>query len=142
MSDDSDNTGSTPLPFIAALAIIVLVLLGIGGITLANRGKDSQKEAVVRAAIGQNDALQRLDYPAFRANTCLRLAGTENDVLARQRKSVADKGTRFVNNVTEVTVDGDTATANVSYYFASDKDAKIDAKTEFVREDGSWRVCT
>ena len=61
MNDDSSgdkDSGATPWPFIGALTIILLVLLGIGGITLANRGKDSEKEAVVRAAIGQNDAQQ------------------------------------------------------------------------------------
>ena len=140
--DDSSTTASTPWPIFAALAIIVLVLLGIGGITLANRGGDRQEEAVVRAAIGQNDALQRLDYPAYRANTCLRLVGTEADVLDRQRDSVADKGARYVENVTKVAIEGDTATATVSYYFAKDRDDKVDTATTFVREDGTWRVCS
>ena len=33
--------------------------------TWANRGTDDEREAVVRAALGQNDALQRLDYGGF-----------------------------------------------------------------------------
>ena len=97
---------------------------------------------MVRAALGQNDALQRLDYADFRANTCAQEAGAEADVLARQRNSVEDKGARYVNNVTSVTVQGDRASADVSYYFAGARDVKYDVPTTFVREDGTWRVCT
>ena len=110
--------------------------------TWTNRGTDTEREAVVRAAVGQNDALQRLDYADFRANTCAQQAGVEAEVLARQRNSVAAKGARYVDNVTGVSIDGDRATANVSYYFAVDKDDKVDTVTDFVREDGAWRVCS
>lgn len=138
-----DSTdGATPWPILIALAIAVLVLIGIGLTTLLNRGVDDDREAVVRAALGQNDALQRLDYADFRANTCAAEAGSEADVLDRQRNSVAAKGNRYVNNVTAVSVDGDRATANVSYFFAGARDATIDTATTFVREDGSWRVCS
>ena len=141
MSDDADD-GATPWPFIGALAIIVLGVLGIGVMTWANRGADDEREAVVRAALGQNDALQRLDYGGFRANTCAQQVGVEAEVLARQRGSVAAKGARYVDNVTGVSIDGDRATANVSYYFAADKDAKIDTVATFAREDGGWRICS
>ncbi len=130
------------MPFIAALVIIVAVVIGIGVMTLRNRGGDSEREAVVRAALAQNDALQRLDYGGFRASTCATEAGVEADVIGAQKKSVTEKGARYVDNVTGVTVDGDKATATVQYHFDSDKDAKIDTATSFVREDGTWRVCT
>ncbi len=136
------DDGATPWPFIGALAIAGVVLLGIGAVTLSNRGGDGDRDAVVRAALGQNDALQRLDYADFRANTCAQEAGAEADVLARQRNSVEDKGARYVNNVTSVTVEGDRASADVSYYFAGARDVKYDVPTTFVREDGTWRVCT
>jgi hypothetical protein len=142
MSDTDDDDGATPWPFFGALTIAVLVVGGIGAMAWANRGTDNEREAVVRAALGQNDALQRLDYGDFRARTCARQAGTEADVVARQRNSVAAKGARYVDNVTGVSIDGDRATANVSYYFANDKDAKVDTVTDFVREDGAWRVCS
>jgi hypothetical protein len=138
----SRGDARSALPFLAALAIIVLVVAGIGLMTLARRGEDSQREAVVRAALGQNDALQRLDYAAFRANTCAQQAGKEAEVLERQRSSAAQRGARYVGNVTGVSIDGDKATANVVYYFGSAKDTKIDNATTFVREDGSWRVCS
>ena len=134
--------GRSAVPFLAALAIIVLVVAGIGVMTLARRGDDSQREAVVRAALGQNDALQRLDYPGFRANTCAGQVGAEAEVLDRQRSSAAKRGARYVDNVTGVSIDGDKATANVVNYFVNAKDAKIDSATTFVREDGSWRVCS
>lgn len=134
--------GRSAVPFLAALAIIVLVVVGIGVMTLARRGDDSQREAVVRAALGQNDALQRLDYSGFRANTCAQQAGQEAEVLDRQRSSAAQRGARYVDNVTGVSIDGDKATANVVYYFGNTKDTKVDSATTFVREDGSWRVCS
>ncbi|MBI3214590.1 MAG: lumazine-binding protein [Mycobacterium sp.] len=140
-ADDADD-GASPLPFLGALAIILLVVIGIGAVTLSNRGEDNEREAVVRAALAQNDALQRLDYGAFRANTCAQQAGTEATVLGGQRDSTAAKGARYVDNVTAVSVDGDRATATVAYYFADSKDAKIDIATTFVREDGAWKVCT
>lgn len=138
----SGGDARSALPFLAALAIIVLVVAGIGLMTLARRGEDSQREAVVRAALGQNDALQRVDYAAFRANTCAQQAGKETEVLDRQRSSAAQRGARYVDNVTGVTIDGAKATANVVYYFGNTKDTKIDSTTTFVREDGAWRVCS
>ena len=96
----------------------------------------------MRAALGQNDALQRLDYPGFRANTCAEQAGHAAEVLDRQRSSAAQRGARYVDNVTGVSIVGDKATANVVYYFGNTKDTKIDSATTFVREDGSWRVCS
>jgi hypothetical protein len=133
---------STPMPFLVALTVIVVVLIGIGVTAWLQRGPDNEREAVVRAVLGQNDALQRLDYPDFRASTCAQLAGTQTDVLARQRQSVEQRGARYVENVTGVSVDGDRATATVIYYFGSARDDKITSTTTVLREDGSWRVCT
>ncbi len=137
-----DADGASVAPFMAALAIIVLVVIGIGLMTFARGGDDDQREAVVRAAIANNDALQRLDYADFRANTCAQQAGAEAEVLNRQRESVAAKGPRYVDDVRNVEVDGDRATAIVVYYFDSAKDDKIETASSFVSEDGTWRVCT
>jgi hypothetical protein len=141
-SDGAEADGRTALPFLAALVIIVLVVIGIGVMTLMRRGEDSEREAVVKAVLAQNDALQRLDYADFRANMCAAEAGTESDVIAIQQKSAADRGARYVDNVTAVTIDGDRATAMIVYHFAGSEDSKIDHATTFVREDGSWRVCS
>ena len=48
----------------------------------------------------------------------------ENDVLARQRDSVAKQGDRYVDDVTDVVIDGDNATANVTYHFDKAPDTK------------------
>lgn len=137
-----DSDGASVTPFLAALAVIVLVVIGIGVMTWANSDEDALHESIVRAAIGQNDALQRLDYEDFRTYTCAQEAGTEAAVLANQRESVAAHGARYVGNVLAVDVDGDRATANVVYYYDNDKDTMIETDTSFVLEDGSWRVCS
>jgi len=140
--DLAADDGATPWPFIGALAVGLVTLLGVGALTLANRDRDTETDRVVRAVLGQNDALQRLDYADFRANTCARDAGTEAQVLDRQRTSVAAKGGRYVGNVTDVSMSGDTASATVTYYFERNRDDKTDVRTALVREDGAWRVCT
>lgn len=140
--DPAADDGATPWPFIGALAVGLVTLLGVGALTLANRDRDTETDRVVRAVLGQNDALQRLDYADFRANTCARDAGTEAQVLDRQRTSVAAKGGRYVGNVTDVSMSGDTASATVTYYFERNRDDKTDVRTALVREDGAWRVCT
>jgi hypothetical protein len=139
---DDSGTGGTPLPFLAALAVIVLVLIGIGGMAFLRRHADTEREAVVRAALAQNDALQRLDYRDFRSHTCAQLAGVEAEVIAQQRDSSAAKGARYVDDVSGVSIDGDRATASVTYSFGHSRDAKIGTATTFAREDGVWRVCT
>lgn len=140
--DTEGADGATAMPFLVALAVIVAVLIGIGVSAWLQRGPDGEREAVVRAVLGHNDALQRLDYPAYRANTCARLAGTSSEVLARQRESADERGARYVENVLGVTIDGDRASAEVSYYFDRARDDKVSIDTTVVREDGSWRVCT
>jgi hypothetical protein len=141
-ADPADSAGSTPVPFMIALAIIVLVIGGIG-LTQLMGGKDvPEVDVVAQAAIAQNDALQRADYADFRAYTCAAEVGDEADVLARQQRSTATKGPRFIDGVAGVAVDGDVATGTVTYHFDKAPEDKIDTPTKFVREDGVWKVCT
>ncbi|OBF13045.1 lumazine-binding protein [Mycobacterium sp. ACS4331] len=142
MGRKPDSSGTSAAPFLAALAIIVLAVIGIGVVTLFRGGEDSSRESVVRAAIAHNDALQRLDYAAFRATTCPEQQGTEATVLDEQRASVAARGARYVDDVLGISVDGDTATATVVYHFKNSEDDKIETKSEFVNTDGTWRLCT
>lgn len=142
-SDHSeDSTGSTPVPFMIALAIIVLVIGGIGLSQLIGAKDVPEVDVVAQAAIAQNDALQRSDYPDFRAYTCAAEAGDEADVLARQQDSMNTKGARYIDGVSGVSIDGDTATGTVTYHFDNDPDTLIETPTKFVREDGAWKVCT
>lgn len=129
-------------PFLGALAIIVLVVIGIW---LANTFGDNtvpDGQQVGVAAVGQNDALQRQSYAEFRRYTCRAQYGSEAEVIGRQRDSVAKRGERTLDDVTNVAVDGDRATATVIYHFAKAPDDKTPADMTFVREDGTWKVCS
>ncbi|MGV0602146.1 nuclear transport factor 2 family protein, partial [Mycolicibacterium pulveris] len=59
-----------------------------------------------------------------------------------QRDSVDSRGERFVDEVTDIKVDGDRARAKVTYHFDKAPDTKSSATMSFVREDGAWKVCS
>jgi hypothetical protein len=139
---DSAADRPTMAPFLGALAIIVLVVIVIGLFNVFGGSDVPEDQRVGRAAVGQNDALQRQNYADFRSYTCRSQQGVEADVLARQRDSVAKRGERFVDDVTDVVIDGDRATAKVTYHFGRAPDAKTGAAMTFTREDGAWKVCS
>jgi hypothetical protein len=129
-------------PFLGALAIIVLVVITIALFNVFGSDDVPEDQLVGRAAVGQNDALQRQHYGDFRTYTCKALQSSEAEVLARQRDSVTKRGERFVDDVTKVVIDGDHATATVTYHFDKAPDTKSDVLTTFVREDRAWKVCS
>ena len=130
------------VPFLSALAIIVIVVIGFWLLSLFRGDGLSEDERVGRTAVGQNDALQRENFTDFRAYTCRAQQGSEADILARQRDSVAKRGARYVNDVTDVVINGDRATATVTYHFAKAPDTKTGVAMTFAREDGAWKVCS
>ena len=132
----------TMAPFLGALTIIVLVVITIWLFSIFGSNERPPDQQVGRAAVGQNDALQRQNYADFRTYTCRDQQGVEADVLARQRDSVAKHGERFVDDVTDIKVDGDRATARVTYHFDKSPDTKTGVEVTFVREDGAWKVCS
>ncbi len=140
-SDPTPADRPTATPFLAALAIIVIVVIAIGLVNLFGDDELTPEQQVVRAAVAQNDALQKENYADFRNNTCRTEQGTEAEVIAGQRDSVAQRGRRLIDDVTNVVVDGDRATAKVTYQFDKAPDVKTDVETAFVREDGAWKVC-
>lgn len=129
-------------PFLGALAIIVLVIIGVGMFSVFRGDGLSEEQRVGRAAVGQNDALQREDYADFRVYTCRAQQANEGDVLDRQRRLVGDRGHRSVEDVTNVMIDGDKATAIVMYQFDKVPDTSSGSEIAFAREDGAWKVCT
>jgi len=139
---ESADDRPTMAPFLGALAIIVLVVITIGLFSIFGKRDQPADQQVGRAAVGQNDALQRQDYADFRTYTCRAQHGVEADILARQRDSVAKHGERFVDDVTDVAIDGDRATAKVTYHFDKAPDTKTGVAIAFVREDGAWKVCS
>ncbi len=129
-------------PFLGALAIIVIVLIAIWLLNLFEGDRTPEDQRVGRAAVGQNDALQREDFADFSRYTCGRMQGSEADVIARQRDSAAKRGARFIDDVTDVKIDGDRATATVTYHFDKAPDQKKPVPMTFVREDEAWKVCS
>lgn len=129
-------------PFLGALVIIVAVVIGIWLINIFSGDDLSDEQLIARAASGQNDALQRADYADFREFTCAGQLSDEAKVLAAQSDSVQKRGERFVDRVTGVDIDGDRASADITYYFDKDPDAKETVEVTFTREDGAWKVCS
>lgn len=133
----------TAAPFLIALAVIVVVVGAVGLLNLFGGEEDRPPDQQVAiAAVGQNDALQRQNYADFRSYTCAAQQGIESEVLAAQRESAEKRGERFVDDVAEVKIDGDRATATVTYHFDKAPDDKEDVEMTFVREGGAWKVCS
>ena len=141
MTEPTPADRPTATPFLAALAIIVIVVIAIGLLNFFGDDELPADQQVARAAVGQNDALQRRNYADFRGYTCAAEHANEADILAQQSDSVAQHGERFVDDVTGVAVDGDRATAKVTYHFDKAPDTKTGVETTFMREDGAWKVC-
>ncbi|OBI80757.1 lumazine-binding protein [Mycobacterium sp. E740] len=132
----------TAVPFLIALTIFVIVVIAIVLLNLFRDDELPPDQQVARAAVGQNDALQRQNYADFLTFTCPAQVGAETDVLAAQRDSVAKHGERFVDDVTDVVIDADRATAKVTYHFDKAPDDKNEVPTTFVRDGGAWKVCS
>lgn len=144
MSDSEAAPGDrqTAAPFLIALTIFVLVVIAIWLLNLFDDRGEPADQQVARAAVGQNDALQRQNYSDFRAYTCPAHAGDEAEVLTAQRDSVAQRGERFVDDVTDVAIDGDRATAKVTYHFDKSPDDKKIVDMTFIRDGDAWKVCS
>jgi hypothetical protein len=142
VSEPTPGDRPTPAPFLIALTVFVLVVIAIGLLNVFDDEEPPADQQVARAAVGQNDALQRQNYADFRGYTCPAQAGTEPEVLAAQRASVAKKGERFVDDVTDVSIDGDRATAKVTYHFDKAPDDKKPVEMTFVRDGDGWKVCS
>lgn len=132
----------TATPFLVALVIIVLVVIGIWLVNLVEGDDPTPEQLIGQAAVAQNDALQRESYPDFTAYTCRAEHGSEAQVLERQRDSKNENGARYIDGVSDVSVDGDRATATVTYHFEKTEDDKFGVPTTFVKEDGAWKVCS
>jgi hypothetical protein len=143
-SDASDWPADRPTlaPFLGALAIILLVVIGIVAFSVFG-GSDTTPDQQLRGAVvGQNDALQRQHYADFRGFTCRANQRSEADVLAGQRDSIAKSGERYVDEVSDIRIAGDRAAVKVTYHFDKTPDTTSSAEVTLVREDGAWKVCS
>ncbi|SBS75255.1 conserved hypothetical protein [uncultured Mycobacterium sp.] len=142
MTEPQDD-GASPMPILIALGVALLVLAAVGAAWLFSSNKPMSEDVKVgRAAVGQNDALQRDNYGDFRKYTCGAQQGAEAEVRDRQQKSKAAQGARYVDDVTEVKIDGDRATATVVYHFDHAPATLVKVPMNFVRESGEWTVCS
>ena len=141
MTEPAEDRSSI-LPIVIAAAIVVVAMGSIWALKFFRTDKLPDDGLVVRAVVAQNDALQRESYPDFRNFTCLAQQGTEPQVLVDQRQSVSAKGHRVVEDVKEFAITGDRATATVVYHFEEKPDDKASVPMTFVRENGTWKVCS
>jgi hypothetical protein len=137
-----DPDRPTVAPFVAALVVIVLVVIVIALLNVFDNDDLTDEQLVARAAVGQNDALQRSNFSDYRVYTCAAQQGDEAKFIAVQRESANQHGARFVDGVSGVTVDGNRATATVTYHFDKAPDDKTSVPTTFAREGGAWKVCS
>jgi len=137
-----EATTGTAGPFLGALAIIVAIVIAIWLFSVFSGDGLTDDQQIGRAVAAQNDAMQRQDYADFRAYTCAEQQGVEAEVLAEQRDSTAERGERFVDGATDVVVDGDRATADVTYHFDKNPDARETVELAFARQGGTWKVCS
>ena len=131
----------TIAPFLGGFAVFALVLIGIVLFNVFGSDTTTPGDQVAKAAVGQNDAMQRQDFGKFSTFTCRSAQGSEADFLARQRDSVAKNGERYLDDVTDITVDGDRGSATVTYHFDKTAETKTPAQLTFIKEDGAWKVC-
>lgn len=139
-TEPTDRPSATP--FLAALAIFLIAVIGTLLFNVLRGEQRPPDQEVATAAVGQNDALQRRHYADFLDYTCRAHQGSEAQVIGAQRDSEENRGKRFVDDVTDVVIDGDRATAKVIYHFDEAPDTKTEVETTFVREDGAWKVCS
>lgn len=66
----------------------------------------------------------------------------EDTFVTDNLQSMADNGQIMIPEITDLTVDGDRATARVHWHFEKSADKKNVVGTTVVREDGKWKVCT
>ena len=138
---EGDERGSL-WPFGVALAVFAIIVIAVGVITLTRCDGLTEEQRVGRAAVAQNDALQRQNFADYQRYTCAQAQGREADVIGAQRDSVSQHGARYVDDVTDVKIDKDRATATVAYHFENDPGAERRTELTFVRQDGQWTVCS
>ena len=122
--------------------VFLVALAGVAVFRFLRGDGLTEEQRVGRAAVAQNDALQREDYVDFQRFTCPQEQGTKDEVLDAHRESLDRLGARFIDDVTDVRITGDSATATVVYNFELTSDTEHTGRLAFTRMDGTWRVCS
>jgi hypothetical protein len=117
-------------------------VIGVAVFTLTRGDGLTEEQRVGRAAVGQNDALQRQNYADYQRYTCNAVLGAEGAFVAAQQDSVRQHGARYVDDVTDVKIDGDRATGTVVYHYENAPNGKWGSPLTFAKQDGQWKVCS
>ncbi|MGL4305610.1 MAG: hypothetical protein ACRCSF_05595 [Mycobacteriaceae bacterium] len=159
LKDDAsdDNSGvvdhtATVWPFVAAATIFIVI---IGVVVLSNiwgsQPTLTDEQQITRAVVGQNDALQRSNYQDYTSYLCDELLASatlvdEASFVAKQSKSEEANGAHIIDEVTDMAIVGEAATANVKSHYAdqptNSAENVIVVSIKFVKEKDSWKVCT
>lgn len=139
---EPDEERSSILPIVLAAAIVILAMGTMWVLKLFQSDTVPDDGLVVRAVLAQNDALQRESFADFREYTCAAQQGTEQQVISDQRQSKNAKGNRFVDDIKDFAITGDQGSATVVYHFEKKPDDKVSQPMTFVRENGTWKVCS
>ncbi|MFZ2239597.1 MAG: hypothetical protein WAV90_08640 [Gordonia amarae] len=137
------------LPFIIAGVVVLVVVIGVLISNAVRPAEDRMSEdAKVQHAI--NDyytARNEADFDKYAAANCAAARNAEgfpakDKFVTDNRKSMDDNGQIKIPEITDLTVNGDRATARVHWHFEKSEDKKNVVDTTVVREDGEWKVCT
>lgn len=130
-----DDDTRTPWPFIAAVAVIGLIVAGIviAGLLSPADENVSDSQRVQTAVTNFVAAHNKNDEPQLRAATCAEFDAAKSPLPQRS-------GEVSVDRVEAAVVDGDRATAEVTTKHDDATDPVTNWK--FTRTDGEWRVCS
>lgn len=147
-ADDAPRSWRNAWPFLVALAVVVIAVVGILSSNLLRPATDRASDpAQVQMVI--NDAYtarNSLDYGAYRSATCAREVNaptfpTEQTFVADNTTSREANGHIVIPEITDITVTGDTATATAHWHYDKHPEQKQTDKVALVRENGDWKVC-
>ncbi|GAB88087.1 Rv0361 family membrane protein [Gordonia rhizosphera] len=148
-SDAEPRSWKDAWPFLVALAVVLVGVIWIATSYLMRPADDRMSDgARVQHAIDDlYTARGQLDYASFRAATCAAdLASdsfpSETAFLEQNRASLEENGPIVIPEISDITVSGDRATAQVHWHFDDKPDQEQTTDVVVVREDGDWKVCT
>lgn len=143
----SGESGVSPTPFLIALVLAVVAIGAVLAWNLIRPSNDRLTDsAQVQRTIGQYyGALNKGRYADLVANTCTKDRAklpAEAGFSGARKAAVEREGevTLGQDDVTDLTVSGDTAKATLTLRYAKAGDKT--EKASFVREGGKWKKCS